>query len=78
MLDLEEYYQVQRLIDKINSKRKQLNHDKYLANLSIDNDYAEIEMTLQLLSQIDFKKILPHEEEFVLKMLECNALPLQE
>lgn len=78
MLDLEEYYQTQSLIEKIEDKRGQLNHDKYLAGLSVENDYAEIEMTLQLLSQMDFDEVLPHEEEFTLRMLESDEVALQE
>lgn len=78
MIDLEEYYQTQSLINKINSNREKPDYDKYLLSLSIESDYEEISMTLQLLSQMDFEKVLPHEEEFVLKMLESDNLELQE
>lgn len=81
MLDLEEYYQTQHLIEKINSRCGQLNYDKHLEKLSIDtidSDYEEISMTLQLLAQMDFSQVLPHEENFVLRILESENLRLQE
>lgn len=80
MSDYYEYLELKTEFEKVENLHKNPSTDypTYLTNLIKDKIWGKAESICTFLSQLDFAKVLPCEEEFVVLLLESENLSLQE